>query len=97
MGVFVLMETIRVLCLKRLHLLQKNSLRDGPSALLYFELNVRHLLTHDQTCLKISKVLRDQRFCIVPMAKIIVPQCRRDLIFSSQVEHIVLLCAENMK
>ena len=31
------------------------------------------------------------------MAKIIVPQGRRDLIFSSQVEHVVLLCAENMK
>ena len=31
------------------------------------------------------------------MAKVIVPQGGRDLIFRCQVEHLVLLCAEDVK
>ena len=45
------MEAIRELRLERLHLLQEHAVGDGASALLEFELNVRHLLSHDQGCL----------------------------------------------
>ena len=91
------MEAIRELSLERLHLLQEHSFGYGASALLELELNVRHLLSHDQGRLQIGEVLRDQRLRVVPMAKIIVPQGRGDLIFSRQVEHLVLLCAEDME
>ena len=91
------MEAIRELSLERLHLLQEHSFGYGASALLELELNVRHLLSHDQSCLEIGKVLGDQRFRVVPVAKIIIPQGRGDLIFSCQVEHLVLLRAEDMK